>query len=273
MGKYLKAVKFSSQITFSYNKNFLISSIIQICSLLITIFMWKAVFHFNNNSIEEYSLTDMIIYIFIVNTVFDLIGSNNVSERVSNDIRSGQLSIYLMRPYPHVLALFFDLIGNKITKIPMILVMNGLVGSFVLYYSHQRNEDVYFNFSAQSVVMFLFFLLFSFFWNYIFDYLLGLVAFWMDNPWILFYIKGHVTAVFCGLIIPLNLFPNGVQKVLDYLPFQYYVFFPYQILSGNIGFYDYLTNLACFLGWILAFMAIMLIVWIKSINRFTAVGG
>ena len=46
--------------------------------------------------------------------------------------------------------------------------------------------------------MFLVFVLFSFLWNYLLDYLLGLVSFRADNPWILFYIKSHVTAVFCG---------------------------------------------------------------------------
>jgi ABC-2 type transport system permease protein len=272
MRKYLKAIKLSSQITFVYNVNYLVASFIQLLSLLITIFMWQAVFHMNG-SIDQYSFTSMIMYIFIVNTVFDLIGTNNISDKVSNDIRSGQLSIYLMRPFPHVLALFADLCGNKLTKIPMLLVLNGLVGTIIIYYSSSNNGDLNVNVTLQSILLFLVFISFSFLWNYILDYLLGLIGFWVDNPWILFYIKGHVTAVFCGLIIPLNLFPSWIRHILDYLPFQYYVYYPYQVLMGYTTASVYVTNLSIFMGWIVVIILITLIVWKKSINRFTAAGG
>lgn len=272
MGKYLKAVKLSSQITLTYNKNFLISSVIQICSLLITIFMWKAVFHMNG-SIDQYSFPSMVLYIFVVNTVFDLISTNNMSDRVSNEIRSGQLSVYLMRPFPHVLALFADLCGRQLTKIPMLLILNGLVGGIILYYANSGGEGLNISISAETVCLFLIFIMFSFIWNYIFDYLLGLIGFWIDNPWILFYIKGHVTAIFCGLIIPLNLFPHWLRDVLDYLPFQYYVYFPYQVLTGHISAYSYVSNLSLFMGWIAVMMLVMRLVWKKSIYRFAAAGG
>ncbi|EFM11977.1 protein of unknown function DUF990 [Paenibacillus curdlanolyticus YK9] len=272
MGKYLKAVKLSAQITFSYNRNFFISSAIQIFSLLITIFLWRAVFHMGG-SIEHYSFSDMILYIFVVNTLFDFISTNNISERVSNDIRTGQLSIYLMRPYPHVLALFADLFGTKLTKVPMLFILNGLVGGIIYYCFSVGSQGIDANLSLHSAGMFLLFVFFSFLWNYLFDYLLGLIAFWVDNPWILFYVKGHVTAVFCGLIIPLNLFPAWAQHVLDYLPFRYYVYYPYQVLTGEVGLQDYAANLAYFIGWILVITLIMYAIWKKSVARFTAAGG
>jgi ABC-type uncharacterized transport system, permease component len=124
MSKYLKALKLSSQASLAYNWNFFISTLIQILSLLITLFMWKAVFAAGGD-IADYSYASMIVYIFVVNTVFELIGTNNTSARVSNDIRSGALGVWLLRPFPHFFSLLADVVGSKLPRLPALLVMNG----------------------------------------------------------------------------------------------------------------------------------------------------
>lgn len=271
MEKYFKMLKISLQSTFVYRQNYIISSFINILSILIVIFLWQGVYLFNK-SIKLYSLPAMILYIFIVNTIFQIINTSEISSRVSDDIRLGTLSIYLIRPFSYFFSQLADITGSIITKIPMIIILNGIVGLFFIIFSNIIG-NIGFSLSIISVLLFLIFILLSFIWNYLFDYLLGTLGFWVDNPWIIFYIKGHVLSLICGLVVPIDLFPSYIKNVLEFLPFQYYVFFPYKVLIGAVSLADCIMNLLLFIGWIVGISIITFYVWKKSIKKYTAAGG
>ncbi len=272
MEKYLKMLKISLQNTFIYRQNYIVSSLINILSILIVIFLWKSIYTINNNSIKAYSMASMILYIFIVNTVFEVVNTSAISSKVSNDIRLGTLSNYLMRPMSYLLFQFADTCGAKLAKLPMILVLNGVFGVF-FFMAYDIVGKTGFAITGGSVLLFTVFILLSFLWNYLFDYLLGVIGFWMDNPWILFYLKRQILPLVCGLLIPIDLFPNVIKNVLEVLPFQFYVYFPYKVLIGSVTLQQYMNNMLFFMAWIVGIGLVAQIVWKKSLKKYTAVGG
>ncbi len=96
---------------------------------------------------------------------------------------------------------------------------------------------------------------------------------WIENPWIVFYIKGHLVTLLGGLLIPIDLFPEFLQVIIDYLPFKYYVFFPFKVLIGEVATIEVLKNLGYFLIWIIGLSILTNFTWKKSLNQYTAVGG
>lgn len=272
MGKYLKMLKISLQNTFIYRQNYIISSIINVLSILIVMFLWKSIYIINDTSIKSYSLASMMLYIFIVNTVFEIVNTAAISNKVSNDIRLGTLSNYLMRPVSYFLFQFADTCGDKIAKLPMILILNGIFGVFFCA-SYDIVGNVDFLITTGSVLLFFVFILLSFIWNYFFDYLLGVMGFWMDNPWILFYLKRQLLPLVCGLLIPIDLFPDIIKNILEILPFQFYVYFPYKVLIGAVTMQQCVNNMVLFIVWIIGMGIITQFIWGKSLKKYMAVGG
>jgi ABC-2 type transport system permease protein len=234
--------------------------------------LWKSIYTIDNSSIKAYSMASMVLYIFIVNTVFEMVNTSSISSKVSNDIRLGTLSNYLLRPMSYLLYQFADTCGAKLAKLPMILVLNGIFGAFFCV-TYNIMGETGFAITGESVLFFTVFILLSFLWNYLFDYLLGVIGVWMDNPWILFYLKRQILPLVCGLLIPIDLFPNVIKNVLEALPFQFYVYFPYKVLIGSVSLQQCINNLLLFAAWIVGIGVFTQIVWKKSLKKYTAVGG
>jgi len=264
MRKYLKTLKISLQNTFIYRYNYLFSCLINIFATTILIFLWRSIYLFNNR-IENYTLASMLLYIFIANTVFNIIDTSSIADRVSEDIRLGQLSIYLLRPFSYFYYQFAQICGIKFSRLPVILFLYGILGTLLFYYLHGASTG--FSISVMSIFFFFIFILLSFFWNFMFDYLLGALGFWMENPWVIFFIKGE------RLIIPIDLLPSSLKSFLEYLPFKYYVYFPYKILSGTVSFNECMWNLFILIAWIAGIFFFIRFFWKKSIKNYTAAGG
>ena len=82
--------------------------------------------------------------------------------------------------------------------------------------------------------------------------------------------------IFSGALLPLNFFPEAVQKVMLFLPFQYTNYIPAMVWTGNehIGALDLSIPQAVLLQ---AVALVMMMVFSEllyrcSIKRFTAVG-
>lgn len=270
MKKFISVLKLSIYNTFEYRNNYIISCLINILSTVILIFLWRSIFLFDNK-IKSYNLSSMLIYIFIVNTIFDMIDTSYIASIVSDDIRLGQLNFYLIRPYSYLKYQFASAVGNKITKIPVIFVLNGIMGIILLFYLNEASLKL--NLSIISIIFFILFLFLSFLWCFLLDFFLGVLGFWMENPWAIFFIKGEIISFLSGVAIPIDLFPTFLKKMLDYLPFKYYVFFPYKVLIGEVTYKECVQNLFIFIAWIFFIIVITNIVWQKSIKTYTAVGG
>ena len=67
-------------------------------------------------------------------------------------------------------------------------------------------------------------------------------------------IVSSISNLFAGLIIPLPLFPQGVQNVINYLPFRFISDLPFRIYIGNVGITDGLIYIAIGLAWLVVLM-------------------
>ena len=73
----------------------------------------------------------------------------------------------------------------------------------------------------------------SLFW-YVTQYVIGLLAFWLDETWILRVIFMLVTGFLAGSYFPLDLYPVWFRQVLDFMPFAYIQYYPVKILMGEV---------------------------------------
>ena len=109
----------------------------------------------------------------------------------------------------------------------------------------------------------------SFFW-FVVQYFTGLLAFWLEETWILRVILSIVTAFLSGAIIPLDLYPKAFVEFLNYTPFPYLSYYPIKIFMGET------IPIGMALGTIGIWMAILCTVnhflWKKGVRLYTAAG-
>lgn len=78
---------------------------------------------------------------------------------------------------------------------------------------------------------------------------------------------------FSGYIIPIELFPEGLRAVLDWLPFRYQIGFPVEVMTNGVDLERALFLLAMQWGWVLALFGLTALLWTRGLSKFSAYGG
>lgn len=76
-----------------------------------------------------------------------------------------------------------------------------------------------------------------------------------------------------GLIIPVPLMPEWMQRIVYWLPFHWTADFPFRVFTGNISKYDALSGLFIQLLWLAALLALGRLLMNRALKRLVVQGG
>ncbi len=222
--------------------------------------LWSSIYAGDPNLvIKGFDFKSMIHY-HLWAFVVSLVAQGHGSWNLSDDIRLGRISSYLIYPFNfwefHTASwLSFQTIQMGIAATTLgILSFFGLVNLPAL------------NLLLIGIVYTLFI---SLFW-FTMQYLTGVLAFWLEETWILRVMLSIVSYFLSGAIIPLDLYPEWVVKILNYTPFPYLTYYPIKIFMGEMP--DLTLGLSLITFWTLIFAGINHLVWKKGIKLYTAAG-
>jgi ABC-2 type transport system permease protein len=85
--------------------------------------------------------------------------------------------------------------------------------------------------SGPGLFLFPISLMLAFLISFSIDYFIGLMGFYSESVWGLSTTKEIIVTVFSGALIPLQFFPEAMQKVLFWLPFQAIYHTPIMMLT------------------------------------------
>ena len=102
-------------------------------------------------------------------------------------------------------------------------------------------------------------------------YTLGLLAFWLEEVWILRVITILVVSFLAGGVIPLDLFSPAFRAALDWTPFPLMTYVPVRIFMGSYtGSVSAAMGLLAF--WLVLFIGIAALTWRRGVRLYTAAG-
>lgn len=223
--------------------------------------LWSSIYQGNQDLIiMGYNFKSMIQYHAWGFIVF-LLAQGHASFNLSEDIRLGRISSYLIYPFNfwefHTASFIsFQILQIIITTITIIIL-------FLL--NIIEIESIFFLFHGLLYSIFV-----SFFW-YNLQYFTGLLAFWLEETWIIRVTIQIISSFLSGAILPLELYPNWLASILKFSPFPYLSYYPIKIFSGSIDIS--ITYLYLFISvWILIFILINNFIWKKGLRLYTAAG-
>ena len=264
MQKYLTIIKITWQRALTYRFSVFSYRMGEMIENLVLILMWSVVYADGQQSIKGYDFNEMITYVLMGNLI-NVIVRNWLYNVVSNDIKNGTLSQFLVKPIEYFRYIIIREIG-RISFAFVISVATNLTLILLFYKIFYFNDDI-----LDLLVIFLI-IVFAFIFELLLSYLIGLIAFWIDEVDGVFLTIDRIKKFFSGGYFPITLLPVVFVKISFLLPFAYSYFIPTQIYLKKMDLMTGVKGIGVQLIWIMLLYLIINIVWRRGMKKYEGVG-
>lgn len=213
------------------------------------------------------SQQEMIVYIFMVYVTSSIV-TISISDWVSDDVVKGTVAMNLIKPIDYRASLISRALGNAVYRFlaPAVFVWIGIE----IYKVTVLKMQVV---SVWTILLYLLSCALSFLIFVLFDFCFGMIAFFTTYIFGMLMAKEALLSFLTGQLIPISLFPAGVQKVFDYLPFSSMVYTPVMIYLGKYSGRELIFVLVRQFIWVVLLYLLGNIIWKKVTKRLVVLGG
>lgn len=248
----------------AYRSHMLATLLVGPVFFLVQVSIWNAIFQTKDTvggmdsrqMIVYYALTMVIHYV-----IFDFADWN-----FQMLIRTGKFLTFLLRPVSHRYFALSQKVGHRtlgfmLEFVPVYAVLWMLFGIKLV---------------PESLIWTVLSLLLSFMMVFFINYCVGMTAFWLTNTGGIRGIFMLVRDLCAGVLVPLSFFPEAIQNVLFYLPFQFMTYVPVRVFLGDYELAGRVMSIPHIVGLqaiaVAGMWAVSEIMWRMGIRRFTGVG-
>lgn len=263
MNKYLLVLTNTWNEIFTYRLNFVMWRIRTVLQFLIVYFLWVSVMP-ESGQLFGYSKELMMTYVLMTQVVGTMIFSTRTGE-IAENINSGDLSIFLVRPWGYFKYWFFRDLGDKAVNLSFSAVEITLI--LLLF-----QPPIFLQTNPLFLIMAVVAIGIAVFLHFFISCLLSMIGFWSSDVWaprFIFYISINF---FTGGIFPLDILPNHIFQILKYSPFAYLQFFPIKVYLGQVSLPEILVGLLIGIFWTIFFYFVLKLIFNKGLKNFTAAG-
>lgn len=263
MKAYLALLRGSYMVGLIYRFGFLFSIAGNIIYMSVTYFLWRSIYQ-GRETLRGLTFDQTYIYVALGSAVFILL-KTYVDWQMSFEIREGVIASYLIKPidlqmYELCASSGFSLMSLTAITIPTILLM-----VFVFHVNIPLGI---------GLALFPLSLLLAYLLSFCFDYFVGLLCFYTESVWGISITKEIIITVFSGALIPLPFFPDAIQKVLLWLPFQAIYYTPLTMVAKpDLGLGAFLPMLGVQLFWVIALFGLTRLFYNQAIKVLRVSGG
>lgn len=216
--KYQSIIHITLKSRLTYAWDFLGSGFFMIVVMFVFVKLWQTTFN-AQPTIENFSLAQMIWY--LLGTELIIMSMSPVHRVIEREIKEGDVAVRLNKPYSFFLFHYSQFLGEQMVKAMILLVIGGtvtysLVGAI--------------NFSIYSIPALMISLLLASLSNFVYGYLIGIAAFWFEDISGLYFILDRIKWLLGGFLLPISLFPEPLKTIVQYLPFQYFIYAPARLI-------------------------------------------
>ncbi|NTU98773.1 hypothetical protein HGA64_02075 [Candidatus Falkowbacteria bacterium] len=260
--KYWIILKNSAQSNLVYRFDVISGLVAEGLNLVIFSFLWLSIYR-QGNQIGSYSLGGLIFYFILTRFFALIIAYTDISRTVSDEIYEGKIVNYMLKPLSYFGRMISINIGRVAVRLLMFFPLIAVAAYFLRSNFHLTINSTFFLILiaiAGSLINFLFF------------YLMGLFAFFLDGTAGISYLGWLAMTFFSGRMVPLDILPRSLGRVLDYLPFKFVSYVPAQIILGKFNQVELLANLALSLAWLAALWLLARALYNAGLKRYESYG-
>lgn len=264
MRKYWPVFKNTWEEYFTYRLNFVMWRVRTVLQLLVTYFLWWAIFQTREGEIFGYTQSLILTYILGTSFLRAIVFSSRTAE-VGDEINRGNLTNFLLKPISYLKYWFTRDLADKLLNISF-----ALFELTAIYFLLRPNLFLQTNFL--NLFFFVLAIPLALVLYFYINFLLGLLAFWTPDVWAPRFVFLIFLEFFAGALFPLDILPSFLFETLKILPFSYLLFFPLKIYLGQVNFTQIIQGFLISLVWILFFYQLIQFVWRRGLRIYSAEG-
>jgi len=261
--KYVAVARLRLMGALMYDRDVLVRSAFMIVVMVVFVQLWTTTFAATGQTIVQgFSLRELIWYLVITEIV--ALSSPRVAQTIDADVRSGDVAYALARPYSYPLYQLAAFWGETLPRLPV----NALLGAVVAFLAVGAPPV-----TPQGVLACLVLGVGAITLKGLFEVLIGLTAFWVEDTQPAEWIYNKLLYTIGGLFLPLELFPVWLAAIARALPFASIMYAPARAFVGGDDLRALVSLGTIQLVWLLAIGIVLLGVFGHATRRLVAHGG
>lgn len=261
LAKYTAVGSITVRNNLAYVYDFIIRSFFLIVILYVFIQLWSVTYEsVGTTRIAGYTFEQIIWYLIFAEAF--VLAAPKVSLKVEEEVLKGDIGYQLTRPMNYLLFHYASYMGEALVRVAINLVIGGLLGLLLFGW-----PDFGFGWLGFLIVM-----VGSYTMHYLITMMVGLCALWVEEVRGIDFVYNKLLFTIGGMMIPLEMMPDTLQKVCEFLPFQAIVYFAAKT-AVQFDFFSMLKMIGIQALWALLIGLILTLMYSKGVKKLNVNGG
>jgi ABC-2 type transport system permease protein len=266
LNKYRAAFSVGLQSNLVYRVNFAIRGFFSFFHLVVVFILWSAAYA-GSSLIGGFNFAQTFTYFVALIVVQFMIGAFNEDYQISEDIRMGLINQFLLKPVNYFAYRFSIYLSARL--VTGVLILLPVIVTYPLLKDYLVLPTDTWRLTIGLPALFMSALI-----QFGIAYCFGMLSFWFLEIQGLVILSMALESVLGGQIFPLDLMPEWLFRISQYLPYYYQMYFPVAIFTGRLN--DpaaALNGLAIQAVWVVLILGAGQLLWRRGLRLHTAVGG
>ncbi|HJS17495.1 MAG TPA: ABC-2 family transporter protein [Anaerolineales bacterium] len=246
-----------------YRANLIMYLLYWLISPIIYLAVWTSIAS-SKGSVNGLTVNDFTTY-YMTLLIVDQITSNIVIYSFGYKIQDGTLSGELVRPIHPMLT--NALVNNIAFK--ALTIMGFIPVWIILYFLYKPDFS---SVTMTGILLSIPAMIIGFFVGFLLSASITSLAFWTTRVYSIHEFYYALALLFSGQFVPLTLMPPVIQEIAQFLPFQLQIYFPVQLILGNLSETQIIQGFASGVIWLVTSIVLFNVIWRNGVKRFSAVG-
>ena len=209
MKKNLYIFKSELMTNLQYTFDILVGFVSYCIMIFIFLNLWKYIYSNPNEVIKGYTMNQMIWYVIVTEILWMSLGGRKLCKKICNDVRSGNITYNITKPYNYVEYSLFSHLGITTLKFVLITILGILLGLLFLgEFPHLTILGILGVILSCALATII---------NILIITTIGLVSFFIEDANPFFWLYSKLILV-VGTIFPIEFFPQFLQPIAKYSP-------------------------------------------------------
>ncbi len=226
----------------------------------IQLILWNSIFKSSGMStFAGMTYAQLLAYTW-TSVLFSQVRGGNYDFNLIELIRTGGLSVYMLRPVGVIEFTFFRGFGEKLFTATLCFALGAIATCFT-------------SMTITNLIMGMMLAILGNLIHYLFGSALASIAFYWENAFAVLMVKNMAVSLLSGELIPLSIVPEKYAWVWQNTPFYLFVYGPTQVALGKWDHHLWFHHMGIGFLWLFAFWGMIKISWGISMKHYQGMGG
>jgi ABC-2 type transport system permease protein len=250
------------QDSLAYRAQAVIWILTDVVPALVMPLVWLSAYN-GRPAIGGYTPGEMVLYYLCMVTFTNFVVAHLMWD-VAMEIKEGQFSVYLVRPFSYFQTTLIRNLAWRVFRLLVFVPMLALaVWIYAPHLTHTRFEwgpTFWLSLMMGHLVSFML------------SYALGLLALFFQEVFSVYNIYYIPMLFLSGQLVPIGVFPEWLQALSRYMPFQYTVALPTEVFMGRVPDAVAWQGIGMQVAWTVSLYLLAKLFWRKGLLYYTGVG-